>query len=264
MAGLYDDQAVGGQQVVGAGIPIALGLGKTKINGSSFIEGPQIIGSATEFPSVIGTLMVGPLKNVEATQLPVNGATCGKNYSPYSLVVSGNAAIFNNLSVNQNITSGLDIVAQGEVKSRCGLHILSAKKNFDISHPSKPGWRLRHTCPEGPSNDVYIRGKLLNKTEIDLPSYWKDFIDMESITVSLTVIGAHQDIIVKRIDENKIYLQSKGNMPIHCYYHIFAERKDGEKLIPEYKGETPADYPGNNNEYSVVGWNYDVRKAGES
>jgi hypothetical protein len=67
-------------------------------------------------------------------------------------------------------------------------------------------------------------------------------------------------VIVKRIDDDKVYLQAKGGMPINCFYHIFGERKDGEKLIPEYKGETPADYPGNNDEYSVVGWNYDVRK----
>ena len=41
---------------------------------------------------------------------------------------------------------------------------------------------------------------------------------------------------------------------------IFAERKDGEKLIPEYQGETPSDYPGNNKEYSVSGYHYDVKE----
>ncbi len=48
-------------------------------------------------------------------------------------------------------------------------------------------------------------------------------------------------------------------MPIDCYYHIYAERKDGEKLIPEYKGSSPADYPGNNNEYSISGYHYDTK-----
>ena len=47
---------------------------------------------------------------------------------------------------------------------------------------------------------------------------------------------------------------------IHCSYTIFGERKDGERLIPEYEGTTPADYPGNNDEYSVVGYNYDKRR----
>jgi hypothetical protein len=40
-------------------------------------------------------------------------------------------------------------------------------------------------------------------------------------------------------------------MPINCYYQVFAERSDGDTLIPEYEGSTPEDYPGNNNEYSI-------------
>ena len=119
---------------------------------------------------------------------------------------------------------------------------------------------MRHTCPEAPTNDVYIRGKVKNKTEINLPEYWKDFVYQDSITVNLTPIGAHQDIIVKRIDAEKIYLQSKGGIPINCFYHIYAERKDGEKLIPEYEGKTPGDYPGNNEEYSISGYHYDVKE----
>jgi hypothetical protein len=76
-------------------------------------------------------------------------------------------------------------------------------------------------------------------------------VDIQSITVSLTPIGAHQDVIVKRIDEKKIYLQSKGGMPIDCYYHIYGTRTDGDKLIPEYPGLTSDDYPGDNREYNI-------------
>ena len=261
MSSLNDDQAIGGQLMVGAGLPIALGIGPTKINGSAFVEGPQIIGSATEFPVVVATLMVGPLANAEPMiKIDALGSMCGQpKIGPYSFAVSKNAAIFGNLDVLDDITAGVNIMAQGEVMSRCGSHILSAKKNFDIPHPSKEGWRLRHTCLEGPKNDVYVRGKVLNRTEIELPSYWKDLVDWTTITVTLTPIGAHQDVIVKRIDEDKIYLQSKGGMPIHCFYHIFGERKDGERLISEYEGTSPADYPGNNNEYSVSGYHYDTK-----
>ena len=39
------------------------------------------------------------------------------------------------------------MIAQGHVMSNNGGHILAAKKNFDIPHPTKDGWRLRHTCP---------------------------------------------------------------------------------------------------------------------
>jgi hypothetical protein len=217
------------------------------------------MGESAAFPNVAATLMIGPNKNVDSLPPVTPGALCGVNFSPYSLAVSGNAVIFDNISINKDTYSGGNIIAQGNVISQCGGHVLSLKKNFDIPHPSKEGWRLRHTCPEAPYNDVYIRGKLKNSSEIILPEYWKDFVDISSITVSITPIGAHQDIIVKTITENKVLLQSKGPIPINCFYHIFAERKDGEKLIPEYKGESPADYPGNSNEYSVVGFNYDRR-----
>jgi len=258
----FDDIAVGKRLFVGVGEPIALGLGPTEARGSAFIEAPLIIGDEKQFPIVSATTMIGPNKNDESTPPIVPGAICGFNHTPYSLSVIGDAVVFDNLTVNKQIEVGSHLLAQGEVISRFGggQHILSLKKNFDIPHPSKEDWRLRHTCPEGPSNDVYFRGRVTSKWHIDLPSYWKDFVDITSITVNLTPIGAHQDVIVKRIDEDRVHLQSKGNMPIDCYYHIFGERKDGEKLISEYPGQTPEDYPGNNDEYSVVGYNYDKRR----
>jgi len=40
-------------------------------------------------------------------------------------------------------------------------------------------------------------------------------------------------VIIKRLDEDKIYLQSKGGMPIDCFYHIYATRKDIPRLEVE-------------------------------
>ena len=263
----HDDVNVCGQLKVGTGIVPAIKEGDQKINGSMFAEGPAVFGSPTEFGTAYATVMIGPLTNSDpdSTQPIVFGNICGFNHSPYSLAVSGDACVFDNLTVNKQIEVGMHLIAQGEVVSRYngGQHVLSLKKNFDIPHPTKEGWRLRHTCPEGPSNDVYVRGKVLNRTEIELPKYWKELVDFTTITVSLTPIGAHQDVIVKRIDEEKVYLQSRSGIPIHCFYHIFGTRADGERLIPEYEGETPADYPGNNSEYSVVGYHYDTRTQGE-
>lgn len=255
----FDRCAVGERLFVGKGKPEILGRGPLAINGSAYVEAPLIVGDPNAFPQIAGTLMVATVKNEDCPTPAVGGASCGINYSPYAFVVSGDAAIFDNLSVNGNVVTGGNLICQGNVVSQCGGHVLSAKKNFDIPHPSKEGWRLRHTCPESPYNDVYIRGRITGKTEINLPEYWKKFIDIQSITATITPIGAHQNIIVKRWDSEKIYLQSQGNMPIDCFYQIFAERIDGERLIPEYQGETPKDYPGNNDEYSIVGYNYDRR-----
>ena len=117
-------------------------------------------------------------------------------------------------------------------------------KPFDIQHPTKgKGHRLRYACIEGPEVGVYHRGRLRRGKEIVLPYYWKDLVHVESITVQLQPVGAHQDIIVKRWDEQKIYLQSNGGLPIDCFYHVYGERKDINPLITEYQGDSWKDYP---------------------
>ena len=266
------DLTVGKRLFVGEGSPYVLGVGPLEQRGSAYIEGALVVGDDGAWPPILpaASCMIGPLKNSDSPTPIIVGIipSCFPvNNSPYSLAVSGPTALLGALDVDAdinnsgNIGAGGNIIAKGHVMSQCGGHILAAKKNFDIKHPSKKGYRLRHTCPEAPYNDVYIRGKVKNKDKIELPSYWKNFVDKDSITVQLQPIGAHQDVIIKRIDDNYIYLQAKGGMPINCYYHVFAERSDGEKLISEYKGTTPADYPGNNDEYSVSGYHYDVRQT---
>ena len=131
-------------------------------------------------------------------------------------------------------------------------------KPFDIPHPSKgEGWRLRYACIEGAEVGVYHRGRLRRGKEIFLPNYWKDLVHINSITVQLQPIGAHQDIIVKRWDDEKIYLQSMGGMPINCFYHVYAERKDINPLITEYLGKDCFDYPDPNYKPGVANPRYD-------
>ena len=72
--------------------------------------------------------------------------------------------------------------------------------------------------------DLCFRGKLISINEIDLAEDWKDSVDVRSITVSITPVGSQQNIIIKRVDTEKVYLQSNG-MPIECYYHIYANLK---------------------------------------
>ena len=99
--------------------------------------------------------------------------------------------------------------------------------------------------------DNYQCNSLTN--QIALPRYWKNLVRSSTITVNLTPIGAHQDVIVKRITNNVVHLQSNGGLPINCYYHIYGERIDCEKNIPEYEGTSPKDYPGDNSEYLQSG-----------
>jgi len=111
-------------------------------------------------------------------------------------------------------------------------------KAFDIPHPTRENRRLVHGCLEGPEYGVYTRGRLTNKKEIILPSYWKGLVDWTTISVNLTPIGSHQHLIVKRFDEEKIYLQSNGGMPIDCFYHVYAERMDIPRIEIEPEVDT--------------------------
>jgi hypothetical protein len=163
------------------------------------------------------------------------------------------------LQVQENVTA-LGKVLASEVYSGGGVHRLSAKKNFDIPHPTKKGWRLRHTCLEGPENGVYFRGKIKEESYITLPEYWGGLVDPESITVQLTSIGHYQELFYEIVEwGTKIKVSNNAGSSINCSYLVHGERKDGEKLIVEYEGDSPADYPGDDSQYSVVGWNYDVR-----
>jgi len=255
------DFTIGGQLHVGTGLYPAIGEGNTKINGSASVLGPAVVGAPLKFPKTMGTLMVAHLDNSDPdTQIPfVAGMLVRGIHNPYSLVVEGDQAVFWNLDVWGQIQAGIDVIAQKDVICYKGRqHNLSAKKDFDIPHPTKEGWRLTHACVEGPEAAVYTRGRVTNKKEILLPTYWKELVDWTTITVNLTPIGAHQNVIVKRFDEEKIYLQSNGGIPIDCFYHIYAERQDTERLIPEYEG-TIEDYPGDNSQRSIVGYHYDKR-----
>jgi len=234
----FDDVNVGGQLKVGTGVCKAIKEGNQKINGSMLAEGPVCFGNPTEFAAQEATLMVGPTTNDDPdSEMPESSLGISGNL-PTGIKVKGNTYFEGDVYV----TGSVDCISVGRLEARHSVADGLPKK-FDIPHPSKKGMRLAHACIEGAEVGVYHRGMLKNEKEIFLPSYWKDLVHENSITVQLQPIGAHQDIIVKRWDTEKVYLQSKGGMPIHCFYHIFAERKDINPLVVEYEGKTWEDYP---------------------
>ena len=274
----FSDVEVGKQLIVGNGTYYdALGLGMNAIRGSAYIEGPFLVGDAKSFDEVVATTMIARDVNEESNNPPrslhVRGdiKTEGDGENAAHVLISGTAnADALVVEGNQTINSGnlhdshlvnntfTGLVGSGGAFTGSTINV-QGWKGFDIVHPSKKGHRLRHICLEGPEGGVYIRGKVKNDKVILLPDYWKDLVDINSITVQLQPIGAHQDIIVKRWDAEKVELQSKPGIPIHCFYHIFAERIDGEQLVVEYEGETPDEYPGDNSQYSIAGYHYDTR-----
>ena len=119
--------------------------------------------------------------------------------------------------------AGVDIAGQ----------LSATTKSFLIDHPTKPGKKLRHGSLEGPENGVYIRGKS-NNNIIELPEYWTELVDEDSITVQLTPMGAHQHIYVESVKDNKVHVQSdearKNTNNLNYFYLILAERKDVAKM----------------------------------
>ena len=128
-----------------------------------------------------------------------------------------------------------NITTIGNVSTCTGMAITGAltatTKSFDIPHPSKKGQRLVHGSLEGAEHGVYFRGKSTQK-EFDLPDYWINLVDYDSITVQLTAIGAMQQLWVEEIKENKVVIGSIQTN-VNFFYLIQAERKDVDKLEVE-------------------------------
>ncbi len=165
-------------------------------------------------------------------------------------------------SVNQTVQKGADVVASaGTLNSTTGIAkaaLAKAGKGFDIPHPTKDEHRLRYICLEGPEVGAYIRGTLKDSDTIELPDYWKELVYEDSITVNLTPIGRFQELFVEEHVEwgTRIKVRSASGSSVHCHYTVFGERKTQDKLQVEYKGLTPGDYPGDNSEYALAGWDY--------
>ena len=174
----------------------------------------------------------------------------------------GNLAVDTNLQVGATGVYGGNVTAPTFIGNLIGnvTGRASGNKSFDIPHATQPGKRIRHVCAEGPEAGIYVRGRLTGKNTINLPDYWEGLVDPDSITVTLTQIGSSQDLIVESIDWGKVVKIKSGTASnIDCFYEVWVARyinreNPEEKLHVVYDGESPADYPGNNDDFIVGGF----------
>ena len=110
-------------------------------------------------------------------------------------------------------------------------HLAATSKAFLIDHPADKNKKLQYASLEGPENGVYVRGKT-NDNTINLPSYWSALVDENSISVSLTPIGAASNIYV--VDCNNSRIITNGNNGNYYFYTVYGERKDIPKLTVEF------------------------------
>ena len=65
------------------------------------------------------------------------------------------------------------------------------------------------------------------KKLINIPEEWEKLVDLSTVTVHLTEVGAKQGLIVKRVQGLEVHLQTQG-MPVDCYYMIMGDSIDIE------------------------------------
>ena len=212
-----------GKIYIGQSLPVKLDKSITTKNGDKpydgtlAVTGPAFIGNHTS--AAKGVLNVGldlgefkPL--VGGRALDVEG----------DVNVDGDGKVTGNLRIDGTMSAG---------NATWSSSIVGTTKLFDIEHPTKgEGYRLAHACLEGPEHGVYYRGRLTKSNTIELPSYWKDLVHEDSITVQVQPIGSTQKIIVMEFDTEKIILS--GNTD--CFFHVYGERKDVNSLVVEYEG----------------------------
>lgn len=236
--------------------------------GLSILNGPVQIGVAPLSVPPLGTLQVGPMSpssgGVSIAGIHVNHNAVGLNVqSPVAANFTGvvnvtgvrnQQGVANEQSVsNKNgsdIKNAVNIgnsntVFNGNVRVNgtftCdavqvkGLINTQPWKKFDIVHPTKPGWRLSHICPEAPDPEVYIRGTT-KTNKIELPEYWAGLVDFETISVHLTPIGTWQALFFEKMQWNRyIFIKNSDGAPINCSYQIWAKTKNWTEHQTEYE-----------------------------
>ena len=180
-------------------------------------------------------------------KLDVNGNTNIGGYvlvGTHAYLSSGNYIYFdlgvsNDYSIRKTSTS-LAFASAGNFTFNKDVDITgtltATVKSFIIDHPTKPTKKLQYGVLEGPEHSVYIRGKLTGSRRIELPDYWHALVDEDSITVNLTAIGRKQELWVEEITDTYITIGSEVGI-VNCFYTVFAERKDVDKLITEFDKE---------------------------
>ena len=126
---------------------------------------------------------------------------------------------------------GIGVTNDPSSKLHVNGELTASTKTFDIEHPTQSGKRLIHGCFEGPEYGVYFRGKTQD-SGIQAPEYWSGLVDMDSMTVDVTPIGANQSIYVDRIEDNgDVYVGANTEVPLNYFYIVYGERKDIDPLV---------------------------------
>jgi hypothetical protein len=184
-------------------------------------------------------------------QIQYNSSNTFAGASGFEYTTGGNGITVSMFSpTGTGYTAGLWVNSINGTTTRVGIglsnpqfeleilgEISATNKSFVIDHPTKEGMKLRYGSLEGPENGVYVRGELKSSNVIEVPDHWVGLVYSDSYTVTLTPIGRFSHLYVEKIEDYKVYIAEAYMNPIHCYYTVWAERKDIPKLITEYEAQ---------------------------
>lgn len=210
------------------------GLTTTNLSASAGIKNTQLANSSVTIGSTSVSLGSTATSIVGLTSLSSTNITAGLGTQTWQIADSSNNLLF---QYGSTPATKATLYTDGALTLTGKLTATS--KSFLIDHPTKQGYKLEYGSLEGPENGVYVRGKLAGSNIIELPDYWAKLIDTESITVTLTPIENFQKLYVEKIDENKVYIKNASklqqNRNINCFYTVYAERIDVDKIKVERK-----------------------------
>ena len=233
--------------------------------GTAVLNGPVYVGKTGASPGYEAVLNVtsNSASQDSLNQQPACSASlaikadgnltvAGDGKTANALLISGGSSVDTiHVEGDMFVSGAVDCGNKGKLADRFAT--ADAKpKPFDIQHPTKgKGHRLRYACIEGPEVAVYYRGRLKESNVIELPYYWKDLVDENTITVQLQPIGSNQNLVIQEFNNEFIVIAEDSTntdlitdlSTIDCFYHVYGERKDINPLIVEYEGDSWKDYP---------------------
>ena len=237
----------------------------TSPTGTAVLNGPVYVGKTGASPGYEAVLNVtsnSASQNSLDTQPACSASlaikadgnltVAGDGKTANALLISGGSSVDTiHVEGDMFVSGAVDCGNKGKLADRFAT--ADAKpKPFDIQHPTKgKGHRLRYACIEGPEVAVYHRGRLKESNVIELPYYWKDLVDENTITVQLQPIGSNQNLVIQEFNNEFIVIAEDSTntdlitdlSTIDCFYHVYGERKDINPLIVEYEGDSWKDYP---------------------
>lgn len=187
-----------------------------------------IIDDGLQLTNSVPSTTTNKLYNDGGT-LTFNGSAVGGGGGAVSAVANGADNRIATFSSSDALNGEANLTFDGSTLTLTG-HLAATTKSFLIDHPSKEGMKLQYASLEGPENGVYVRGTT-DQGFITLPDYWKDLVDNDSITVTLTPVGQFQPLFVEQKNNREVRV---GGVCGYYDYVVYGERKDVDKLEVEW------------------------------